>query len=93
MTTEINLTAIVLTTNDGTEIKLSLDDARKLYAQLKELLAEKVVPSPQPAIIEREHPIVPQVPHTPPKPAEPPPWEIPHRAPSRKIWLLNGCGD
>ena len=54
MSTKLKLTNLELETNDGTKVKLSLDEARELYEQLHELFGNKTVYLPgAPVIIDR----------------------------------------
>lgn len=53
-TERIELSAIVLTTDDGREVKLTVEQARSLHTQLEALFGEKVKYLPQqPIYIER----------------------------------------
>lgn len=49
---KLRLTELTLTTKDGQYVRLTLDEARDLHAQLAELFAPKA--APWPVVIERE---------------------------------------
>ena len=51
---KIKLIEITLLTKEGQNVRLTLDEARDLHAQLAELFAQRNVPAqPEPIIIER----------------------------------------
>lgn len=60
----IELSSITLTTAEGTEVKLTVPEARALHAQLEELFGAKYVPS-QPIIIQRDRYPRPWYPYSP----------------------------
>lgn len=53
--TKLKLTKMMLTTRDGKEIALTMDEARDLYGQLAELFAPRLAPQ-APIIIDRYPP-------------------------------------
>lgn len=55
MTTKLKLTRMTLTTRDGKEIELSMEEARDLYGQLAELFAPRLAPT-VPIVIDRYPP-------------------------------------
>lgn len=63
---KLRLTEITMTTKDGQFVRLTLDEARDLHAQLAELFAPKAAPvQPWPILIERDRWPAPWRPYAP----------------------------
>lgn len=66
MSQKLKLTLLDLTTKEGANITLTLDEARDLHAQLAELFAPKAAPfAPWPIVIERDRWPTPWAPYAP----------------------------